>query len=389
MYNCFATTSAGMEQILANELNKFGANVIHIGNSGVSFKADANLIMYINIHSRLASRILLELASSKYTHESDVYQLALDIKWYELFNCSKTIKVITKAIHCPLTSLNFVTLKVKDAICDSFMLYEQIRPDVNKINPDIRIYNFLQEDNITIYIDTSGESLFKRGYRLDKLDAPLKENLAAGLIKLSNWQYDETLYDPMCGSGTIVIEALCMALNIAPGLSREFAFLNINNLFDLTKYSELLQQAKSNIRLDNKVKIYASDSDNAAIKATRINLQQLNLLDKVKLSQGDFLDKLAPELSGILITNPPYGVRLEELEDLAKFYPKLASHLKNNYANWTCYFFTSDLRMPKLMRLKPTAKTVLYNGGIECRLFKIPMVQGSNKVIRTAGGNQA
>lgn len=381
MYKCFATTNKGLEQLLAKELTTLGASDILIGESGVGFNATSELIMSINIHSRFASRILLEVLSDTYSVEDDIYQLTLNLKWHEFFSSSNTIKVITKAIHCPLTSLNFITLRVKDAICDSFMLYEQSRPDVNKFNPDIRIYTFLQDNTITLYLDTSGESLFKRGYRIEKLDAPLKENLAAGLIAISSWDKSQALYDPMCGSGTIVIEALLMALNIAPGLSRDFAFLKLS-LFNSTVFHQLIALAKAKIQLATPVEIYASDIDPKAIQATRLNLGQLDLLDKIHLNCGDFLDMNAPKNSGVLITNPPYGVRLEELNSLASFYPKLASHLKSKFANWTCYFFTSDLRMPKLMRLKPSAKTVLYNGGIECRLFSIAMVAGSNRVIK-------
>lgn len=378
MYSCFASTSKGLEELLTNELISLGATDVNAVHAGVTFSANMEVVLKINLHSRIASRVLIQVGVGSYTNENDIYDLAYDIDWYNWFGTKHTIKVDTNAIGCPLKSLEFVTLKVKDAICDCFVSKVNLRPSVSKQHPDIRIYNFLTKDSITIYIDTSGESLFKRGYRQSKLEAPLKENLASGIIQLTHWNRDTPLYDPMCGSGTLIIEAISYAMNLAPGLRRSFAFENFTG-FERNLWNKLKVEAKTQINYAQKFKIYAGDIDPQALNLTKENLRNLELLQYVKFISGDFLKQNAPETSGMLITNPPYGVRLGEEDDLAKFYPQLASHLKNNYANWDCYFLTADLRMPKLMRLKPSRKIPLFNGALECRLFEFKMVSGSNR----------
>lgn len=373
MFCCFATTSKGLEDLLATELASFGAVEIVTANAGVQFKAYMSTIMKANLHSRLASRIMLQVAFNGYRNEKDIYNIVSKVNWSEWFNVTSTIKVATNAIRCPLKSLDFVTLTVKDAICDSFVNIAGSRPSVGKIDPDIRIYNFLTESTVTVYLDTSGEGLFKRGYRQDKLDAPIKENLAAGLIQLANWDYNTPFYDPMCGSGTIVAEAVSLGLNLAPGLNRHFAFEKFIN-FRPAEWQELKHQAKIAVKHERKLKIYASDVNTKAIQITKNNFEQLGILDYIKFDTGDFLTKEAPETSGTLVTNPPYGIRQEEEDELTLFYPKLGDHLKSCYANWNCYFFTADLRLAKLIRLKPSKRTVLYNGSLECRLFEFKMV---------------
>ena len=373
MFCCFATTSKGLEELLATELANLGAVEIVTANAGVQFNADMSTIMKANLHSRLASRIMLQLVYSGYRNEKDIYNVVSKVNWSEWFSVTSTIKVATNAIRCPLKSLDFVTLTVKDAICDSFVKISGSRPSVGKIDPDMRIYNFLTENTVNVYLDTSGEGLFKRGYRHSKLDAPIKENLAAGLIQLANWDSNTPFYDPMCGSGTIVAEAVSLGLNLAPGLNRHFAFEKFDN-FMSAKWQELKSQAKNAIKYDRKLNIYANDINNKAVEITKSNFEQLGILDYVKFDTGDFLSKKAPETNGTLITNPPYGIRQDEQDELTLFYPKLGDHLKSYYANWNCYFFTADLRLAKLIRLKPSKRAVLYNGSLECRLFEFKMV---------------
>ena len=394
LMKAFASTSRGLEQLLSKELTILGAKDIVITNAGAKFSADFTTIMKINLHSRIASRVMLEIARAEYLNETDIYNLAYQINWQTWFDVEKSIKLYTTAIHCPLKSLDFITLKVKDAICDKFSAKVGTRPNVDKTNSDIRIYNFLTKDTITIYIDTSGEGLFKRGYRQNKLEAPLKENLASGLVQLSGWNSTVTLLDPMCGSGTIIIEALGLALNIAPGLNRRFAFEHINN-FATSVWQSLKQQAIAQIHLETSVNIYANDIDFRATHTVKENLnlflkqlgdllpnqttQIKQIFNQIKFSTQDILDLNAPDSSGIFITNPPYGVRLEDQEHLEGLYPLISAHLKNNFANWNCYFLTNDLQMPKLMRLKPSKKTPVFNGALECRFFEFKMVQGSNR----------
>ncbi|MDQ5921743.1 MAG: rRNA (guanine2445-N2)-methyltransferase [Pseudomonadota bacterium] len=382
--SCFASTNKGLEQILINELEILGANNLVSVNAGVKFTANIDTIMLANLHSRFASRIMIEIAHGGYCNEEDIYTIARNINWSEWFNVDATIKVSTNAINSPLKSLEFITLRVKDAICDNFMHQQNRRPDVDKRDPDIRVYNFLTSDTVTVYLDTSGEALFKRGYRSTHQEAPLKENLAAGLIKLSGWSATSTppppLLDPMCGSGTIIIEALLMALNIAPGLYRKFAFEKFNNFYQ-NAWDNMKFAAKQAIRKDPNLKIYANDINPKAIIQATQNLQHAKLREYVEFTNLDFLDVQCPLHSsgGTIITNPPYGVRLNELDELASLYPKIASHLKNNFAGWNCYFFTADLRLPKLFRLKPSRKIPLFNGALDCRFYEFKMVSGSNR----------
>ncbi len=378
MFTCFATTSRGLEALLAEELTELGASDINIVNAGLEFNASFADIMKINLHSRLASRVMIRLAYSGYRHEDDIYRLASKISWDKWFHVGNTIKVATSAISCPLKSLDFVTLKVKDAICDYFVSKVDARPYVDKSNPDMRIYTFLTKDSVTLYLDTSGDTLFKRGYRKLKLEAPIRENLAFGLIKLSGWTPEQPFYDPMCGSGTLAVEAICYGLNIAPGLNRGFAFEKFIN-FESTAFERIKQQAQQAIKTDIKLQIFASDVNRAAIEIARQNFQQIKLDKYVEFSIGDFINKPAPAANGVLVTNPPYGIRLDELDRLAELYPKIGNNLKKNFSGWNCYFFSGDLRLAKLIRLKPSRKIPLYNGAIECRLFEFKMVSGSNR----------
>ena len=378
MFTCFATTSRGLEALLAEELTELGASDINIVNAGLEFNASFADIMKINLHSRLASRVMIRLAYSGYRHEDDIYRLASKISWDKWFHVGNTIKVATSAISCPLKSLDFVTLKVKDAICDYFVSKVDARPYVDKSNPDMRIYTFLTKDSVTLYLDTSGDTLFKRGYRKLKLEAPVRENLAFGLIKLSGWTPEKPFYDPMCGSGTLAVEAICYGLNIAPGLNRGFAFEKFIN-FESTAFEQIKQQAQQAIKTDIKLQIFASDVNRAAIEIARQNFQQIKLDKYVEFSIGDFINKPAPAANGVLVTNPPYGIRLDELDRLAELYPKIGNNLKKNFSGWNCYFFSGDLRLAKLIRLKPSRKIPLYNGAIECRLFEFKMVSGSNR----------
>lgn len=377
-YSCFISTNKGLEEVLKNEVESFGITSVEILKSGVKCFASFTQIMELNLKSRIASRIMLEIGQGTYNHENDIYDIAYAINWPEWFNHNLNIKVKTVAIASPVKSLNFINLKVKDAICDKFVATTELRPNVDRNNPDVRIYTFLNKDQVTIYLDTSGESLFKRGYRKNKLEAPLKENLAAGIIALAAWDYTTTFYDPMCGSGTLAIEAAMLGLNIAPGLERNFAFEKLK-IYDSKSWISLKSKAKNEIKWERQLNIYASDIDNNALKIAGENAKNANVLDYIKFKRANFLEVEAPANTGTIVTNPPYGVRLTDKDDLAQNYPLYASHLKKCYANWDCYFITADLELPKLMRLKPNRKTPLYNGALECRLFQFKMVMGSNR----------
>jgi putative N6-adenine-specific DNA methylase len=282
------------------------------------------------------------------------------------------------AVKSPLKSLEFITLRIKDAVCDRFRADTGKRPSVDTREPDVRVHGFITADECTLYIDTSGAPLYQRGLRQKTVEAPLKENVAAGILRLSGWQPGTPLLDPMCGSGTFLVEAAQMALNIAPGAGREFGFQRLKN-FQLATWKQMLDAAMDAEKPAAPAQIYGRDISPVAVRAALANLDRAGLLPAVALSSGDIIETDAPAAAGIMIANPPYGERLSEQDELAAFYPQLGTALKRNYAGWTCYLLTADLRMPKLMRLTPSKKTPLYNGAIECRLFEFKMVAGSNR----------
>ena len=378
MEKFFASCPRGLEALLAEDLVAAGVADLKQIPGGVHFAGEWAACYAANLHSRIATRILWRVAHGRYTKEDDIYQLAIGTPWPTWFAAAQKIRVDVTAVKSPLRSIEFITLRIKDAICDRFRADTGKRPSVDTREPDVRLHAFITADECTLYIDTSGAPLYQRGLRQKTVEAPLKENVAAGILRLSGWQPGVPLLDPMCGSGTFLVEAAQMALGIAPGAGRGFGFQQLKN-FELELWKELLEEAMDAERPAADAQIYGSDISPVAVRAALANLDRAGLLPAVTLSTGDLLEITAPAASGILIANPPYGERLSELDELAAFYPLLGSALKRNFAGWNCYLLTADLRLPKLMRLTPSKKTPLYNGAIECRLFEFKMVAGSNR----------
>ena len=383
MEKFFASCPRGLEALLAEDLTIAGVKDLKAIPGGVHFVADWPTCYAANLHSRIATRILWRVAHGRYAKEDDIYKLALDCPWGKWFAATQTIRVDVTAVKSPLKSLEFITLRIKDAICDRFRADTGKRPNVDTREPDVRMHGFITADECTLYIDTSGAPLYQRGLRQKTVEAPLKENVAAGIIRLSGWQPGMPLLDPMCGSGTFLTEAAQMALNIAPGAGgRSFGFPRLKN-FQLGVWKDMLDEAMDAEKPAAFAGIYGSDISPVSVRAALANLDRAGLLPAVKLSSGDILEIEAPVRDEgetcIMIANPPYGERLSEQEELAAFYPQLGSALKRNFAGWNCYLLTADMRMPKLMRLTPSKKTPLYNGAIECRLFEFKMVAGSNR----------
>ena len=378
MEKFFASCPRGLEALLADDLTAAGVKDLKAIPGGVHFAADWPACYAANLHSRIATRILWRVAHGRYAKEDDIYRLALDTPWPTWFDAEQTIRVDVTAVKSPLRSLEFITLRIKDAICDRFRADTGKRPNVDTREPDVRMHGFITVDECTLYIDTSGAPLYQRGLRQKTVEAPLKENVAAGILRLSGWQPGTPLLDPMCGSGTFLVEAAQMALNIAPGAGREFGFQKLKN-FKLSVWKNLLDAAMDAEKPAAFAQIYGSDISPVSVRATLANLDRAGLLPAVKLSTGDLLEISAPATEGVMVANPPYGERLSEQDELAAFYPPLGSALKRHFAGWNCYLLTADLRLPKLMRLTPSKKTPLYNGAIECRLIEFKMVAGSNR----------
>jgi putative N6-adenine-specific DNA methylase len=361
--------------VLAAELEAIGAQEVQSTDSGAGFSGSFELCYRANLESRIASRILWRVGGGTYRREDDIYKAAYALPWMEWFDASKTIMVKVSAKRCPLQSLDFITLRIKDAVCDKFRKLTDERPSIDTHQPDVRVHAFLEEDRFDLYLDTSGEALFKRGLRRSSVEAPLRENLAAGILHLAGWKPGETLLDPMCGSGTFLMEAAQMALDIAPGLGREFAFSKLNN-FQPDVWNALKSAAESRRKPAQFCQIHGSDKYGDALKIARENLAAAGLLDAVELKQCNVLEVPAPATEGVLVTNPPYGVRIGELEELATLYPELGHTLKQRFTGWRAYFFTGDFRLAKLIRLSASRRIPLFNGPLECRLFEYRMVAG-------------
>lgn len=371
----FATCPRGLEQLLAEELLQLEAEHIHAVGGGVEFGGDFPLCYRANLESRIASRILWRVAKTRYRSEDDIYGAAYDLPWNHWFEPEHTIRVDLSAVKSPLASLNFATLKIKDAVCDKFRRLSGRRPSVDTRQPDVPIQGHLTAGDFALYLDTTGEPLFKRGRRVAPGEAPLRENLAAGILRLAGWTPGIPLLDPMCGAGTFLTEAAHIALDIAPGSGRRFAFEKLKN-FDAQRWRELRQQSAERQKPRVPLPIYGSDLSGAALKSARANLAAAGLEHAVSLTQANVLEISAPAREGIIVTNPPYGVRLGEQKELAEFYPKLGDALKKNFSGWRAYILSADMRLPKLIRLAASKRTPLFNGPLECRLFEYKMVEG-------------
>ena len=382
----FAPCPRGLEELLVAELTAQGLTRVSAAGGGVQAEASQAALYRANLHSRYATRLLVKLAEAPYQKEDDIYKMARDIAWHDWFDVSQSIRVNTTAVKSPLKSLDFVTLRVKDGVCDRFRADRGARPNVDTNHPDQRIQLFLTETAATLYIDSSGDPLWQRGYRSAAGQAPLKENLAAGILALAGWNdVDEhgeptykTFLDPMCGSGTIVIEAAWMRTNTPPGMNRRFACERWAKA-DKALWTKLRADARAAIIPLPEDTLFASDTHPGAIAATRRHLEQVGLLDAVSTMESDFVEITAPAESGLFVTNPPYGVRLSEQDALRTEYPAWGRTLKQQFAGWTAAFFTGDLELTKGLGLKPRRRFPLKNGALDCRLFVIDLVAGFHR----------
>lgn len=372
-YSYFCPCPRGMEAALAEELKEIAGKsktlAIHQTiPGGVHCSGNIEDCWLINLYSRIASRVLLRIAQSSYKTEEDIYKLAVKQSWDSWFDVDNTLRIDITAIKSPLKSLNFTTLRIKDGVVDRFRSQKGIRPSINTHAPDIRIAGFLDAHNATLYLDTSGEALFKRGWRLETGDAPLRENLAAGLLRISGWKPGTPLLDPMCGSGTILIEAAQIMMGIPPGYKRTFSFEKFSN-FDAAKWKALKDAVRPNPVPDDPM-IYGSDISGDMLTMTRHNLKEARVPFDIPLHQIEAQEiKMPVEKPGIILTNPPYGERIGvrgnrnlEADELAsQFYQALGTTLKQRFPNWSVFLFTADLAVPKMLRLKEARKTPFYN----------------------------
>ncbi len=383
----FATCPRGLEDLLAEDIAAAGGGDIAVTPGGAGFTGGKEACYRLNLHSRIATRVLRRVASADFFRsEADIYRLAYDVAWPKLFDVGRSIRVYVTSVRAPFKSLEFVTLKVKDAVCDRFRADVGRRPDVNTAAPDVRIHLYVTDKQATLYLDTSGEPLWLRGQKIAKVAAPLKENLAAGILRLAGWQPQDgqmsPLLDPMCGSGTFLLEAAGMALGDAPGLARDMKDFGFTKLLDYEPalWKRLcLEAAEKRTAAPERLPIWGSDRDADAVARANQNLAHAGLDDLLVAHCADVLEIEAPAPSGVLVANPPYGERLGEAEALAAFYPKLGDVLKRRFPGWTCWLLSADANLPKLIGLKPKRRIPLWNGPLECRLYGFDIVAGQHR----------
>ena len=345
----------------------------------MAFTGPLALVYHANLESRIASRILWQVGQGPYRDEQDVYALAHAIDWSRHFAPTRTLRVDVGATRSPLRSLEFATLRVKDAVCDRLRADGGVRPSIDKRAPDVRVQVHLTDTQATVYLDTSGEPLFKRGYRRETEDAPLRENLAAGLLALAQWTPEDVFLDPLCGSGTLAVEAALVAADRAPGLVRRFGFQKLA-WYDGPAWQRITQAAPDRVRPPPAMaRLFASDIEASAVARTQAHLAAAKVEGFVAVERADVLTRNAPAPTGVIVTNPPYGVRLADADALAAFYPRLGDALKRRFPGWRAYVLTGDLRLAKLIGLKADRRTPLFNGALECRLFAYRLVAGSNR----------
>lgn len=372
----FSPCPRGLETVLERELHGMSIDSTERTDGGVAFRGPWFTLYRVNLESRIASRVLWQVGRASYRTEQDVYRAAYELAWEHWFEPSRSLKVKVSARRCPLTSLDFLTLRIKDAICDRFMAVRRRRPNVDTHRPDVRIDVFLDETSVTLYLDTSGEPLFKRGFRHDTVAAPLRENLAAGLLRLTGWTGDRAFVDPMCGGGTIPLEAALMARCIAPGWRRSFAFERC--LFhDAKAWSRFQETAQTQQLGSAPCQIHASDQNPESVSIAARTFQAAGVATDIRLERTDLLTLEPPAAQGVMLLNPPYGVRLGASNKLAELYPKIGDWLKQRWAGWRVYVFTGDARFQKLIGLTASKRIPLFNGSLECRLYEFEIVAGS------------
>lgn len=378
-YSLILTCPRGLERVLTAEIASIIGKNAACGNGFVRVEnATLEDIYRLNLHTRTASRVLLQVANQHYRDEDDIYCAARNVAWFLWFSVKRSFKISIESTGSHLKSLNFAALRVKDAVCDCFREEYNERPSVDKDNPDIKIAVFLDKKSVAIYLDTSGEPLFKRGYRQGQGVAPLRENLAAGLLLLAGFNGEQAFFDPMAGSGTIAIEAALIAKNQAAGLNRHFAFEKWNN-FKRDVWQKIRTQAEQAI-INAPHKIMAFDEDKKIMQIAQKNAQKAGVGKEIYFQAAHFPNtKPCDDDCGLLLCNPPYGERLGELQHIQKSYFAWSAALKQQFSGWTAGFFTADRELPKIMRLLPKRKIPLYNGKLDCRLFLFDIVSGSHR----------
>jgi putative N6-adenine-specific DNA methylase len=439
----FVPCANGSEELLAAECAAIcnegqGDQHAEAGRGGVMVDASVENAMRLNLRSRLAQRVLWPLVDGEYRDEHDLYELARRVRWADWITPDETLRVDVSAQRSPLQSLNFAALRIKDAVCDVMRDVAGARPSVDTRFPDLAISLHVGETRAWLAIDLSGEALFKRGWREQQGEAPLKETLASTLIHAAGWHGradDGGLLDPCCGAGTIAIEAAQIACNVAPGLTRRFAFERLRPFRDHAQRWGRMQVEARDAIVKPAVPIWAGDVSFRMTDFATRNAERAGVAHAIEFKTADALQRPAPADHGSIVMNPPYGERIGakgrgsqpprtftaprapgpgaaaiareqaqaragrevavagdgSAQEAGEFFAQLASHWKRQYSGWTAWVLSPDMKLPSAMRLKESRRLPMWNGPIECRLFRFDMVRGSARAAGSAAtdGNRS
>ena len=378
-----AKTFMGLEPVLANELTQLGAKNVQVGRRMVSFTGDKEMMYRANFQLHTAIRILKPIKHFKALSADDVYEGVKDIDWTEYLALDKTFAVDSVVFSEEFRHSKFVAYKVKDAIVDQFREKTGNRPNISVSNPDMRLHIHIAEDQCTLCLDSSGESLHRRGYRQESVEAPLNEVLAAGMILMTGWRGETDFIDPMCGSGTLLIEAALIARNMAPGLFRkEFAFEKWPD-FDPDLFDEIYNDDSNEREFTHH--IYGYDVDIKAVNTARLNVKAAGLTSDITIDEQDFKNFTQPKEKSIMVTNPPYGERIST-SDLLGTYKMIGERLKHQFTGNEAWVLSYREECFTQIGLKPSIKIPLFNGSLECEFRKYQMFDGKMSDFRGEGG---
>ena len=370
MNQYFATVARGLEAIAAEELEQLGAQAVKPEFCGVSFEGDRTLLYRVNLWARLPFRILMKIHHFPCQDAEDLYRGIQSIDWLDYLTPDLTLAVNATGKNDRLNHTHFTAIQVKKAIVEQQQERAGERSNVDTVAPDVRVNVHIDRSGCTVSLDSSGNSLHRRGYRPAMGAAPLKESLAAALIQLSGWQPDQMFYDPLCGSGTLPLEASLRALNIAPGLFRErFGFETWPD-FDLPLLEDLLQEAEDSQKRELLAPIWGSDRDENVIRQAIANAENCGVEEHVWFSCTELADVVAPADSGILLCNPPYGERIGRIGEMAAFYKLLGDVLKQRFKGWTAFILSGNKELAQSIGLKSSQRIPVYNGALPCQLMK-------------------
>jgi len=372
-----ATTFHGLEDVLVNELMKLGARDIVPFKRGVSFTGDKGFMYKANLCLRTALKVLVPIYSFTANNEHELYEKMKEYEWEELLNTDDTLAINATVNSDEFNHSLYVSQKTKDAICDRFVDKFDVRPNVDLDRPTVRIYVHIFRNQVNVSLDSSGDSLFKRGYRVDIDTAPMKEVLAAGMVLLSGWQPHLPLIDGMCGSGTLGIEAALFANNIPPGVFREeFGFMKWHD-YDKELWDKIHESTINRIK-DDMPNIISSDIDIVPLEMAKRNGAVAKVDDVIQYEHISFFDIMPTKPHGTILLNPPYDERIK-MEDTNAFYKQIGDKLKKDFGGWTCWIISSNMEAIKSIGLHPSKKMTLFNASLECKLLKYEMYSGSKK----------